>query len=91
MRKIAIQALIGGLTALSIALATPAVAADQNQTGTGQARAALNTACHADYERLCSDVQPGGGRIIACMKAHKSDLSADCKAGLAAAAQARSR
>ncbi len=35
--------------------------------------------CMADAARLCSDVEPGGGAQIACLKAHKSELSPACK------------
>jgi len=36
--------------------------------------------CRADEEKFCKDVKPGEGRIIACLKAHEAELSADCKA-----------
>lgn len=35
--------------------------------------------CAADAARLCSQVEPGGGAQIACLKAHKSELSPACK------------
>src|SRR5436305_15004309 len=43
-------------------------------------------ACAADGQKLCAGVQPGGGRIVACLKDHKDSLSDQCKqaAGLAA-------
>ena len=34
-------------------------------------QAAAMKYCKADYERLRPGVQPGGGRIIGCLKAHK--------------------
>jgi Cysteine rich repeat len=34
--------------------------------------------CKADFERLCPGVQPGGGRIIGCLKAHKEEVSIGC-------------
>jgi len=47
---------------------------------------ALRSACAADAQKLCAGVQPGGGRIVACLKEHKDSLSDRCKqaAGLAA-------
>ena len=41
-------------------------------------------ACKVDTERLCKDVSPGGGRIIACLKSHESELSPACKEKMAA-------
>lgn len=35
--------------------------------------------CKADIEKFCKDVKPGEGRIIACLKEHEAELSADCK------------
>jgi cysteine rich repeat protein len=34
--------------------------------------------CRGDYDRLCSGVQPGGGRILACLQTHASQLGAAC-------------
>jgi hypothetical protein len=45
------------------------------------ARAVLQ-ACKPDIARFCSQVQPGQGRIKACMKEHLPELSDPCKEGL---------
>ena len=37
------------------------------------------TACKADYERYCSGVMPGGGRIIACLNKQRDSLGDACK------------
>jgi hypothetical protein len=34
--------------------------------------------CQADLEKFCKDVQPGEGRILACMKSHETDVSPKC-------------
>ena len=41
--------------------------------------AAIRAACAEDAQKLCAGVQPGGGRIVACLKAHKDSLSDQCK------------
>ena len=48
------------------------------QTASPQASDA-RTACASDAQRLCAGVQPGGGRIVACLKEHKDSLSDQCK------------
>jgi hypothetical protein len=35
--------------------------------------------CMADAEKLCHGVPMGGGQQLACLKAHKSELSPACK------------
>jgi len=56
--------------------------------GTGASFAqqgAARKACEADYHALCSGVQPGGGRIIACLKGNSAKLSPDCQKAIAEA------
>jgi hypothetical protein len=43
------------------------------------ALAAIRAACAEDAQKLCAGVQPGGGRIVACLKEHKDSLSDRCK------------
>lgn len=55
-----------------LAAATPAAALDD----------AVLTYCKDDVERLCAGVQPGGGRILQCLKSHKEQMSVGCAQGL---------
>src|SRR5258708_4712490 len=48
--------------------------------------AAIRAACAGDAQKLCAGVQPGGGRIVACLKEHKDSLSDRCKQAAALAA-----
>ena len=34
--------------------------------------------CKADVQRLCPGVQPGGGRIVTCLKAHQDEVTIGC-------------
>jgi hypothetical protein len=36
-------------------------------------------ACAGDIKKLCAGIQPGEGRIKACIKSHWSDLTPDCQ------------
>jgi hypothetical protein len=54
-----------------------ALAADDNGTapvGKG--------ACKADVQKLCPGIKPGEGRIAACIKEHRAEVSLPCKAHL---------
>jgi len=35
--------------------------------------------CAEDVEKFCKDVQPGGGRLVECLKQHEKELSGPCK------------
>ena len=39
--------------------------------------------CRTDVESLCAGVQPGHGRIAACLKQNEAQVSAPCKDALA--------
>jgi Cysteine rich repeat len=38
--------------------------------------------CKSDVARLCPGVQPGGGRIVGCLKEHKMEVSVGCAEAL---------
>jgi hypothetical protein len=60
-------------------------------SGPAQAQSAvdiLSAGCAEDAQKLCTGVQPGGGRIVACLRQHKDSLSVKCKQ---AAAQSTGR
>ena len=40
---------------------------------------AQRAACKGDYEKYCTGVTPGGGRIIACLNKQRDTLSDACK------------
>jgi hypothetical protein len=66
------------LIAAAILLLSTSGAMAQMRQG---ARAVLQT-CKPDIAHFCSQVQPGQGRIKACMKEHVHELSDPCKEAL---------
>ena len=68
-------AIASGLSLTALLSAAPSVLAQQ---------AAAMKYCKADFERLCPGVQPGGGRIIGCLKSHKEEISIGCGKALQA-------
>jgi len=45
---------------------------------------AAREACKGDVANFCSNVQPGGRRIAACLRQHASELSQACQAAIPA-------
>jgi len=77
---------------VSILVATSVTASAQNGPDAGARRqqiASLREVCSADFARLCNGVQPGGGRIKACIKSHQSELSDGCRKALSHAKQSK--
>jgi hypothetical protein len=57
----------------------PSSQAPPAQGPSQQAVADARAACDTDIQKLCPGVQPGGGRIFACLKQHKDQVSDVCK------------
>lgn len=38
--------------------------------------------CKDDVDKFCKDINPGGGRIINCLKTHEAELNPACKADM---------
>ncbi|MFO1061764.1 MAG: OmpA family protein [Dongiaceae bacterium] len=60
---------------LAPALLLPSLASAQEPVPTSRQ---IARACAGDVAQFCPGIQPGEGRIKACMKAHVSQLSAPC-------------
>jgi hypothetical protein len=57
----------------------PVVSTPQVTPELKAARKAVREACMQDVRTLCAADQPGGGKIMMCLKAHKDQVSAGCK------------
>src|SRR5215475_9682916 len=51
--------------------------------------AQLKAICQSDIQKLCPNVQPGGGRIIACMAEHQDQITPPCKKAISQAQQSQ--
>jgi hypothetical protein len=60
---------------LSIVLIAGVAGAAIAENEEAEARAA----CKTDYQKLCADVIPGGGRIQKCLESNVNKLDAACK------------
>ncbi len=69
-----------------VAVLFAATAAQAEPGSTGQstpemkaARQSLRQACAEDVQTLCGGIEPGGGKILRCLKDHKDKVSRSCK------------
>ena len=56
-----------------------ATQAARAQTPSPQAVVDARAACDTDIQKVCSGVQSGGGRILACLKQHQDEVADRCK------------
>lgn len=45
----------------------------------GREAGVIGAICRWDIARFCSDVVPGGGRIVSCLESNTLNLSPECK------------
>jgi len=51
-------------------------------TGRAQEMEDIKTYCMEDINRLCKGIEPGGGRILKCLKANTKAMSVGCAQAL---------
>jgi hypothetical protein len=73
---------LAALAVLSAASPTASFAQAQIPPGMRSEAIALMLVCRSDYDRLCGDVMPGGGRILACLQNHADQLGSACAQAL---------
>jgi hypothetical protein len=56
-----------------------------------QARRAVRQACMDDIRALCAGSEPGGGKVLMCLRSHKDQVSDGCKAATAHLREVRRR
>ena len=66
---------VGRLSLVLLLLLAPAGAIAQQ---------AVRQACAADFAKICAGVEPGDGRLMACVRGHFAELSAPCQNALIA-------
>ena len=69
----------------SAAAAAPAAVGGHSLSAREEAHV-LRAKCGADFQKLCSNVQAGGGRGVACLRTHQAELTPDCRSALASVA-----
>ena len=62
--------------------ASPATTSPQPEMSRRQEMHLLRTDCGADFQTFCADVQLGGGRGLACLRAHQRQLTSLCQSAL---------
>ncbi len=69
---------LAGSTLVSTAFAVAGFAQAQVSPQMRGEALTLMQICRGDYDRLCAGIQPGGGRVLACLQNHSNQLSVAC-------------
>jgi hypothetical protein len=68
------RAFVIGCTVISLALLT---AGNLYAVDMGAVESVVDD-CRKDIETYCSDIRPGEGRFLACLRAHENELTSEC-------------
>ena len=86
-RNIAIAIAAALLLSLTPALSQPQAPVSPQQAATPPggaelkaARKAMRQACLEDIRALCAGSEPGGGKVLMCLRSHRNQVSEGCKA-----------
>jgi hypothetical protein len=76
---------VASIALLAFVWAAPAPVMAQTQITPEMRAQARKVAqvCKADLKQYCQGIQPGGGRIVACLQANATKLTPTCQAELA--------
>jgi len=77
-----------GALAQSTSPQAPASAPSANQQ---QARTNVRTACAADIQKFCANIERAKGAMRSCLMAHENELTTGCKAARAERAAERAK
>ena len=58
-------------------------ACKQHMTVMENEKEKIHESCQGDVQKLCSNVERGGGRVMGCLESHESELSVACKQTIA--------
>lgn len=64
---------------LTGAALSPLPAAGNDEGGQRKGQGDNFAVCEADKAKFCGDIEPGDGRLVACMVEHEKDLSEECR------------
>ena len=73
--------ILPALAFLALQLIGMAAAQDQPQDRRARMKA-IRQACSVDRQKFCGSIQPGGGRILECLRSHGPELTPACQQAL---------
>jgi hypothetical protein len=77
------------LTLLPVAALAQEASAPQSSPERAEARQKVRTACAAEIQKFCANIERGKGATRACLDQHQASLSTECSAARAERAAAK--
>jgi predicted outer membrane protein len=82
---------LGAALALALLSATAFAQSATPQSAAPEAREKMRTACAADVQKFCANIERAKGAMRGCLQAHEAQLSDGCKAARVERAAARAK